>query len=147
VAGAESATSLVAHCYGADGITDALRHGFLKRVEQERFQESTIARVVERNRRLIVFHRLRHPQSLSDAEIDAFVQKAAPRENDRAEAARAIRFLYNRLLERQLPSPSGFRESAGAPAPTKDGSATEPRAPWEGEPRPGAESQWLGGCL
>src|SRR5262249_30011703 len=96
-------------------------------MEQERFPESTIARFVEWNRRLIVFHRLRHPQTLADTEIDAFVQQAAPRENDRAEAARAIRFLYNRLLQRQLPFPAGFRESADIPAPAKDSSATQPR--------------------
>ena len=100
-------------------------------MQQERFDTATIKRFVEWNRRFIIYHRLRHPQSLADEEIDAFVKQGSLRDADRQEAARAVRLMYRKVLGRELPPVLSAASARGASVrPTASTAATA-----QGEPR------------
>jgi integrase-like protein len=72
-------------------------------LQARQFVPGTVARFVEWNRRYILFHKLRHPQSMGRDEIDQFLGDLARRGYGaavQAEARRALTFLYRELLQK-----------------------------------------------
>jgi integron integrase len=100
------------------------------------FGATAIERYVEWNRRFILFHQKRHPETMGNAEIEAFLQAVAREGGFQGEARDALGFLYREVLRREVPQAVAARvrvESAGAApggmtAPTPEsGGETKPR--------------------
>ncbi|MBI3410606.1 MAG: phage integrase N-terminal SAM-like domain-containing protein [Planctomycetes bacterium] len=67
------------------------------------FGAAAIERYVEWNRRFILFHQKRHPDTMGSAEIDAFLHAVARAGGFQGEARDALSFLYREVLLREMP--------------------------------------------
>jgi Phage integrase, N-terminal SAM-like domain len=87
-------------------LLDRLRQA----LEAHRFGADTVARWVEWNRRFIVFHGLRHPETMGEAELAQFVTGLVGQGYGSArqlEAKRAVGFLYREVLGMRVGAEAG----------------------------------------
>jgi site-specific recombinase XerD len=90
-------------------------------LESRRYRPDTVARFVEWSRQYILFHNLRHPQTMGREQIEAFLAHLARTGYGRelqAQARQALAFLYREVLGVVLPWPEIARRRAAADEPS-----------------------------
>jgi hypothetical protein len=94
-------------------------------LETRRFRPESVGRFVEWNRQYILFHKMRHPETMGRTEIETFLAELAARGYGaelQAQARQALAFLYREILGIALPWP----EIARPRRETSDGRGQQP---------------------
>jgi Phage integrase, N-terminal SAM-like domain len=100
-------------------------------LDARRYRPNTVGRFVEWNRRFILFHNLRHPETMGRTEVEAFLDHLAELRYGaelQAQARQAVAFLYREVLGCVLPWPEIARvRSPAPPTPLPEGARGEVR--------------------
>lgn len=107
----------------APKLMDRLRLALVSR----RYRPDTVGRFVEWNRQFILFHQLRHPDTMGRDEIEAFLAHLGQLGYGvelQAQARQALAFLYREVLGMTLPWPEIARIRAGDEEKSQSGGIT-----------------------
>jgi integron integrase len=135
----DDATAVVAVPQAASPAAPKLLDRLRLALESRRYRPDTVARFIEWNRQFILFHHLRHPQTMGRGEIEAFLAHLGQLGYGvelQAQARQALAFLYREVLGVRLPWPQIARRRAEHNGQgTKEENQSGGTAPQSKEPR------------